>query len=141
MTRRSGHGGWALPGKGCSTPIVWEDHIVLTAPVEGKDALLAFDWNGRKRWQVVLGQEKPGKHRNGSGSNSSAVTDGSAFFAFFKSKALVAVDFKGKVLWQKDLSSYGPRLVVLGFWNLAGAHAEARGDGADARGELVAAGV
>jgi outer membrane protein assembly factor BamB len=97
----------ALPGKGCSTPIVWGDHIVLTAPVEGKDALLAFDWNGRKRWQVVLGREKPGKHRNGSGSNSSAVTDGTAFFAFFKSKTLAAVDFKGKVLWQKDLSSYG----------------------------------
>jgi len=97
----------ALPGKGCSTPIVWGDHIVLTAPVEGKDALLAFDWKGKLRWRAVLGREKPGKHRNGSGSNSSAVTDGSAFFVFFKSKTLAVVDFKGKVIWQKDLSSYG----------------------------------
>ncbi len=97
----------ALPGKGCSTPVVWEDHIVLTSPVKGKDALLAYDWNGKKRWQTVFGKEKPGKHRNGSGSNSSAVTDGKAFFVFFKSKTLAAVDFDGKVLWRKDLNEYG----------------------------------
>ena len=97
----------ALPGKGCSTPVVWEDHIVLTSPVKGKDALLAYDWNGKKRWQTVFGKEKPGKHRNGSGSNSSAVTDGEAFFVFFKSKTLAAVDFEGKVLWKQDLSTYG----------------------------------
>ena len=96
-----------LPGKGCSTPIVWEDHIVLTAPVEGKDALLAFDWTGKKRWQAVFSKEKPGKHRNGSGSNSSAVTDGKAFFVFFKSKTLAAVSFEGKILWKQDLSTYG----------------------------------
>ena len=53
------------------------------------------------------GKEKPGKHRNGSGSNSSAVTDGEAFFVFFKSKALATVDFTGKILWQKDLNEYG----------------------------------
>mgnify|MGYP003349046054 CR=1 FL=1 len=29
-----------LPGKGCSTPIVWNHAIYVTAPVEGKDALL-----------------------------------------------------------------------------------------------------
>ena len=97
----------ALPGKGCSTPIVWEDHIVLTAPMGGKDALLAYDWNGKKRWQTIFGKEKPGKHRNGSGSNSSAVTDGKVFFVFFKSKTLAAVDFAGKILWQKDLNEYG----------------------------------
>ena len=97
----------ALPGKGCSTPVVWENHIVLTAPVEGKDALLAYDWNGKQHWQTVFGKETPGKHRNGSGSNSSAVTDGKAFFVFFKSKTLAAVDFKGKIIWQKDLNSYG----------------------------------
>src|SRR6266516_7455066 len=32
-----------LPGKGCSTPIVWNQQIYLTAPVEGVDAVLAFD--------------------------------------------------------------------------------------------------
>src|SRR6185369_11132781 len=34
----------ALPGKGCSTPIVWNERIYLTAPAAGQDALLAIDW-------------------------------------------------------------------------------------------------
>ena len=45
----------SLPGKGCSTPVVWDDHVLLTSPVEGKDAVLAFDWNGRKLWQKQVG--------------------------------------------------------------------------------------
>ena len=61
----------ALPGKGCSTPVVWDDHVLLTSPDEGKDAVLAFDWNGRKLWQKQVGDERKGKHRNGSGSNPS----------------------------------------------------------------------
>ena len=69
----------ALPGKGCSTPVVWEDHIVVTAPVDGQDALLAYDWKGKERWRTTFGKENAGRHRNGSGSNSSAVTDGQAF--------------------------------------------------------------
>lgn len=93
-----------LPGKGCSTPIVWDRRIFLTAPVEGKDALLAFDWAGKPLWQTVLGAEKPGKHRNGSGSNSSPVTDGRRVFAYFKSGNLVATDLAGKILWQANLT-------------------------------------
>ncbi|NBR84987.1 MAG: Pyrrolo-quinoline quinone [Proteobacteria bacterium] len=93
-----------LPGKGCSTPIVWNQRIYLTAPVEGKDALLALDWNGKSLWQTTLGPEKPGKHRNGSGCNSSPVTDGRSVFAYFKSGQLAAVDFDGKVRWQANLT-------------------------------------
>ncbi|MEI6539632.1 MAG: Pyrrolo-quinoline quinone, partial [Planctomycetota bacterium] len=65
-----------LPGKGCSTPIVWQQTIYLTAPINGNDGLLSFDWAGKQRWQATFGQEKAGKHRNGSGSNASPVTDG-----------------------------------------------------------------
>src|ERR1051325_2579110 len=28
-----------LPGYGCSTPVVWNERIYLTAPAEGKDAV------------------------------------------------------------------------------------------------------
>ena len=97
----------ALPGKGCSTPVVWEDHIVVTAPVDGQDALLAYDWKGKERWRAAFGKENAGRHRNGSGSNSSAVTDGQAFYVFFKSKTLAAVDFAGKILWQQNLNPLG----------------------------------
>src|SRR5262245_11593973 len=51
-----------LPGKGCSTPIVWNERIYVTAPVDGQDALLAFDWSGKALWQTALGAERAGKH-------------------------------------------------------------------------------
>src|SRR5260370_37004636 len=44
-----------LPGKGCSTPIVWDQCVYLTAPVDGQDALLAFDWPGQALWRTNLG--------------------------------------------------------------------------------------
>lgn len=93
-----------LPGKGCSTPIVWNHAIYVTAPVEGKDALLAFDWDGKALWQTAFAAEKPGKHRNGSGCNSSPVTNGKLIFAYFKSGQLAAVDLGGKVHWQANLT-------------------------------------
>ena len=97
-----------LPGKGCSTPIVWEQKIYVTAPVEGQDALLAFDWAGKKLWQTPVGAEKPGKHKNGSGSNPSPTTDGAGVFAYFKSGNLAAFGFDGKVLWRTNLvEKYG----------------------------------
>lgn len=93
----------ALPGKGCSTPIVWNERIYLTAPVDGQDALLAFDWNGAPLWQTRLGAETAGKHRNGSGSNPSPLTDGTALYAQFKSGALAAVEPDGRVRWKTNL--------------------------------------
>lgn len=92
-----------LPGKGCSTPIVWNQRIFLTAPVGDQDALLAFDWSGKLRWQTTLGAERPGKHRNGSGSNPSPTTDGQRVFVYFKSGHLAALDWEGRVCWQTNL--------------------------------------
>ena len=97
----------SLPGKGCSTPVVWDDHLLLTSPVEGKDSVLAFDWNGRKLWQKQVGDERKGKHRNGSGSNPSVVTDGKSIYALFKSGNFACLDFAGKIVWKNDLTSHG----------------------------------
>src|SRR2546425_1189869 len=46
-----------LPGKGCSTPIVRDQRIYLTAPTNGLDAVLAFDCSGKPLWQRTLGPE------------------------------------------------------------------------------------
>ena len=92
-----------LPGRGCSTPIVWEQCIVLTAPVDGKDAVLAFAWDGKPLWQTTLDNERPGKHRNGSGCNPSPVTDGESIFVYFKTRTLAALDWTGKIRWQTNL--------------------------------------
>jgi outer membrane protein assembly factor BamB len=92
-----------LPGKGCSTPIVLQRTIYLTAPVNGKDALLSFDWSGKQRWHTTFGAEDAGKHRNGSGSNASPVTDGAGLFVYFKSGTLAAVELDGSVRWKTNL--------------------------------------
>src|SRR5438046_5852333 len=54
-----------LPGKGCSTPIVWNQSIYVTAPIDGQDALLAFDSSGKPLWQTKLVAERAGTNRNG----------------------------------------------------------------------------
>ena len=92
-----------LPGRGCSTPILLHERIYLTAPVAGDDALLCYDYRGAEKWRTVFGKENPGKHRNGSGSNASPVTDGKEVFVFFKSGTFAAVDLDGKTRWKTDL--------------------------------------
>jgi outer membrane protein assembly factor BamB len=92
-----------LPGKGCSTPIVWNQRILLTAPVDGQDAALAFDWSGRPLWRTVIGPERPGKHRNASGCNPAPATDGGGVFVYFKSGNLAALDLDGKLRWKTNL--------------------------------------
>ena len=105
----------ALPGKGCSTPVVWGDQIFVTAPVDGRDALLAFDTDGKQLWKAEFGKENPGKHRNGSGSNPSPVTDGESVFVNFKSGTLAAVGFDGKIIWETNLvERFGPDTL---FWD------------------------
>ena len=98
-----------LPGKGCSTPIVWAGQIVLTAPIKGLDAVLAFDWAGKPLWERTFGPEEVGKNRNGSGSNPSAATDGQGLFVHFKSGTLAALEMDGRVRWQTNLvAGFGP---------------------------------
>jgi outer membrane protein assembly factor BamB len=98
-----------LPGKGCSTPIVWGDQIVLTAPINGMDAALAFNRAGKPLWQRTFGPEQAGKHKNGSGSNPSPVTDGQSIFVYFKSGTLAALDMNGQIRWQTNLvAAFGP---------------------------------
>lgn len=102
-----------LPGKGGSTPIVWKDRIILTSGVgegaEVEDGVLCLNWAGEILWQVKLGKQISGKHRRGSGSCPSAVTDGERLFVFFKSSTVAALDFNGKVLWKINLEeNYGP---------------------------------
>ncbi|OQW97855.1 MAG: hypothetical protein BWK77_00705 [Verrucomicrobia bacterium A1] len=40
----------ALPGRGCSTPVVWDGKIVLTAPVDGRDGVLRWKTNLQDRF-------------------------------------------------------------------------------------------
>ena len=92
-----------LLGRGSSTPIVWDQNIFVTCGVDGQNRLINFDWQGKERWHLDIGKEKPGKNGKASGSNSSCTTDGNTIFAYFKSGELACVDFAGKIVWQMNL--------------------------------------
>ena len=105
----------ALPGIGCSTPIVVDGLVYLTAPANGKDTIVCVDGAGVKKWASNFGKESPGRHRNGSGSNASPVSDGQGVFAYFKSGTLAAVELDGSIRWQIDLvKKYGKASM---FWS------------------------
>ncbi len=105
-----------LPGKGCSTPAVWKEHILVTCPIDGQDGLLDLDWQGKARWRATLGKEKEGKHRNGSGANPSPVTDGKYIFTYFKSGMLAAYDFEGQKSWSINLQERFAKDTL--YWDL-----------------------
>lgn len=99
----------ALPGRACSTPVVAKGGLYLTSPVDGQDALLAFDLQGKERWRQVYGAVTPGRgQRVGSSANSSPVCDGETVVGYFKSGRVAACSVDGKKLWEKDLHAlYG----------------------------------
>jgi outer membrane protein assembly factor BamB len=98
----------ALPGVGCSTPIVWDDAIFVTCGIDGEDGVVCYGLDGSERWRRQLGPERPGKHRNGSGSNPSPVTDGKYVVAYFKSGTVAGLTTDGQELWRCNLQEmYG----------------------------------
>jgi outer membrane protein assembly factor BamB len=105
-----------LPGRGASTPVVWEDSIFVSCASGDKNALLCFDRQGKKRWETTFGQERPGKNRKATGSNPSPTTDGELVYVYFKNGDFACVDFDGKVVWQKNLQDeYGKDTL---WWDL-----------------------
>jgi outer membrane protein assembly factor BamB len=92
-----------LPGVGCSTPAVWDDSIFVTCGIDGQDGVVCYGMDGSERWRRQLGSERSGKHRNGSGSNPSPVTDGEHVVVYFKSGTLACFDFAGRELWRTNL--------------------------------------
>ncbi len=107
----------ALPGLGKSSPIVWRDTLYVTTAVPGDAGVLSFTLmalnrsDGKAKWSRVLRQEKPheGHHADGTYAGGSALTDGERLYAWFGSRGLYAVDFTGKVLWEKSFGQMQTR--------------------------------
>ena len=110
--------GWKveLPGRGSSTPAVWEDQIFVTCSIDGQDGVVCYDFDGNERWRSQLGSERAGKHRNGTGSNPSPVTDGQHLVVYYKSGTVACLDLAGDKLWQVNLQTlYGEDTL---WWDL-----------------------
>lgn len=105
-----------LPGRGASTPIVWDGKIILTCAIEKDNGVFCLNSDGKPAWQKKIGHERPGKNGKASGCNPSAVTDGKHIFVYFKSGDLACLDFYGNVVWQHNLQKlYGEDTL---WWDL-----------------------
>ena len=98
-----------LPGRGGSTPVISGSTAYLTSGIDDSNTLLAIDvTNGETKWKAQIGKDAGGKHKKGSGSNPSPVTDGNFVFAYFRSGDLGCVDLDGRVVWKTNLQErYG----------------------------------
>jgi outer membrane protein assembly factor BamB len=105
-----------LPGLGMSTPAVWGDRIFVTCGIDGKDSVVAYDFDGDELWRKSFDDEVAGKHQNGSGSNPSPVTDGKHVVVYYKSGTLACLDLNGNVVWRKSMEEeHGPNTL---WWDL-----------------------
>ena len=120
----------ALPGKGHSTPIIWGDLVFVTAAVpfgekreevyskvegahdnfpvsrEHRFVVLAVNRRtGKVEWETELKREFPheGGHYTASLASNSPVTDGRHIYVFMGSRGLFCLDFKGEIVWFKDM--------------------------------------
>jgi outer membrane protein assembly factor BamB len=116
-----------IPGRGHSSPIVWNDRIYVTTAVPvgvagdaqhaprgtlaqrgvHKFLVLALDRKtGKTVWEQTVREAEPHERShvdNGTWASSSPFTDGERLYAYFESFGLYAFDFSGKLLWEKDL--------------------------------------
>ena len=120
----------ALPGKGHSTPVVWEGIVYITSAegfgeeavperVNAKGAhgnlmsvqkqklfVMAIDLStGKRLWETIVREVMPheGGYRSASFASQSPVTDGKFVYASFGSHGIYCLNTKGEMQWQKDL--------------------------------------
>jgi outer membrane protein assembly factor BamB len=127
-----------LPGRGKSTPVVWKDLVIVTTAVPKAAAaatsgapagpgrppgyrdpdspqqftVMAFvRETGAQKWKTVVHEELPheGTHQDGTFASGSALTDGDRIYAYFGSRGLYALDFTGKVLWERQFGKMQTR--------------------------------
>ncbi|OFW13123.1 MAG: hypothetical protein A3F70_03405 [Acidobacteria bacterium RIFCSPLOWO2_12_FULL_67_14] len=102
-----------VPGGGNSSPIVWRDHVFVTTAYEGgrRLSLLAFRRSdGRMLWEAPApsGPTDSGAHYKNGHASATPATDGERVYVSFGPRGLVAFDFNGKVVWQRDLGPMDP---------------------------------
>jgi hypothetical protein len=131
-----------VPGVGWSSPIVWGDHVFITAaintgapepfkagPLRGTDVMTPaapYKWvvydvdfqSGRIRWQKEVRNAMPadGKHIKNSYASETPVTDGERVYVYFANVGLFAFDLTGQPVWSQPM----PEVKYRSGWGSAG---------------------
>ena len=100
-----------LPGRGNSSPIVWDDHIYLTAASPNgleRYVLCLSARDGRILWQQTASKGvPPGRTHGWNGyASASCVTDGERVYAFFGTPGLFCYSRDGKLLWKHSFGIF-----------------------------------
>jgi outer membrane protein assembly factor BamB len=128
-----------IPGTGWSSPVVWDNHVFVTAAIGGgkyptpiRGLYDPGDENGRMRstdehrfmvydvdvetgairWQqeMVRAVPKVQRHIKNSFASETPVTDGERVYVYFGSVGLVAAyDFTGRRVWMKEYGAFDGR--------------------------------
>ncbi len=101
-----------LPGVGNSSPIVWGNRLFTQSASDdgSRRMLLCVDVrNGKLLWSRDVPGSKAKKHPKNTWASSTPATDGERVYASFwdgSSVSILAYDFQGKKVWQKDLGNF-----------------------------------
>jgi outer membrane protein assembly factor BamB len=98
-----------MPGFSGATPAIWGDSIFVSSPDANKNLVLLCinKKDGAVRWQKQLAEGDINKGK-GNMASPSPVTDGKTVWVLFGTGDMAALDFSGKVLWQRNLGAdYG----------------------------------
>lgn len=104
-----------LPGRGHSSPCIWDDHLFLTSATdEGRTRiLLDIDVNnGDVRWSRSVESATHPIHDLNSYASGTPTTDGKYVYVLFVSDEqmqVTACDFQGNQIWQRDLGPFFQR--------------------------------
>jgi outer membrane protein assembly factor BamB len=128
-----------IPGAGWSSPVVWNDHILLTATISSRSEpapikglydpgdengrtrsvaehrwmVYDVDFNtGKIRWQqeVLRAVPRVQRHVKNSFASETPVTDGERVYVYFGSiGVLTALDMNGRRAWTKELGAFDGR--------------------------------
>jgi outer membrane protein assembly factor BamB len=113
----------AIPGKGFSTPIVWDKYVFVTTAIQkggvAGSATIPYIFNvvalnrvdGKILWEKTVADEEIQDriHQTASHVSNSPVTDGKYLYAYFGSRGLFCLDFKGNIIWKKDFGQMQKR--------------------------------
>lgn len=97
-----------VPGEGNSSPVVWDDRVLLTSAIDRTDPptleILCFRrTDGRLLWQAEVGTAEGRTHAKNGYASASVATDGQRVFAFFGTTGLFCYDLSGDRLWHAEL--------------------------------------
>jgi len=114
-----------LPGPAGATPVVWNDRIFLTSPIEKFDTndegekvpsqepqelvLICLNTQGKELWRRTVGVGNAvARGDEGNSASPSPITDGKFVWSFMGTGDLACYDFDGREIWKMNLQDrYG----------------------------------